>query len=217
MNTDQLIAAMQPPSGEDRRVRDVMPGQKRGIFNAQDLADSMSQSVSGKRFRGDAILGPLRSVLPDQLARGLNVVNTGFSTTDAQTDEIITQLVYARPYHQHWEQGFVNNTTLFANRTEHIFDTPNVHTVADVPILNFLCELSDTIQKQRNYAPRGNALEVLSEMSQIYEALLPTSSADFWAKWNLLGPMTSFKVRPRAHCVGGAAAPPNPLASSSLL
>lgn len=85
MNTDQLIAAMQPPSGEDRRVRDVMPGQKRGIFSAQDLADSMSQSISGKRFRGDAILGPLRSVLPDQLARGLNVVNTGGRAALPQT------------------------------------------------------------------------------------------------------------------------------------
>ena len=194
MNTGELMAGMQVPGyAEDVRVRDAIPGQKRAIFSAQDVADSMLTSVTGKRFRGEAVLGPLRAALPDQLARGLRVVNTGFSTTDAQTDQIITQLVFARPFPQRWEQGYVEKSALFANRSEATFGVLGMHTVADVPVLNFLLELGALQSRQQTLVPRAGIVTELDQLAARFGELTATTAAEARDRWNFLGPMTTFQ------------------------
>jgi len=189
---DTLVGGLGSQS-TDQRMRDVVQsaGSKRPIFQAQDIAEAMMMSVSGKRFRGDAAVAPMRSALPQQLARGLNVVNTGFSTTDAQTDEVITQCIFARPFPERWEQGFCEQTALFASAAEKMFGIPNVHTVADVPTLNYLLELGDLTDKG---TAQNNAYEVRSELDRLagrYDDLVARTAGEFSEKWNFLGPMTT--------------------------
>jgi len=194
MDPSAIISALQVPSYDsDRRVRDVLPGQKRGLTSAQDVADSLLTTAMGKRFRGGEALGPLRSAVPDQLARSMTVVNSGISTVDSQTDEIITQLVMVKPFPQRWEQGYVEKTTLFASRSEEMFGLPNVHTVADVPVMNFLLELGSLAKRQYAFAPRGNMVSELADMFTRFKDLIADSGEDWAAKWNLLGPMTTFQ------------------------
>lgn len=100
-----LLAGMQVPTpSEDRRMADIMVGAKRPMTGTRDVVDTMLSITSRRRFNtGESSLTPMRSSLPSQLARGLTVVNTGLSTTNAQTDEIITQPIFAKPFRQGWE------------------------------------------------------------------------------------------------------------------
>ena len=195
MNIDSLITGMQPPSySDDVRARDVIPGNKRSITSARDFVSSLQQSVSGKRFRGDGMVAGLRSAVPDALARGLRVVNTGFSTTDAQTDEIITQLVFARPYAQGWEQGFIAKTPLFCSRQDANFGVPGLYTVADVPVLNFMLELGSLLdQEQQAVVERGAIVTELSNLADQFKPHTASTAQEWRNRWNWLGPMTTFQ------------------------
>lgn len=188
----EFLGALQVPSyAGDQRIRDVAPGQKRGIQTADDFADSLLASVSGKRFRGSGLAQPLRNALPDAFARGLNVVNTGFSTTDAQTDEVITQCVFARPYAQGWERNFIEQSPLFASATEPIFGMNEVYTVADPPVMNYLLELGDLTDKAQAFAPRAGIGAELDMQSRRFKHLIPRSAEEWAVMWSFLGPMTT--------------------------
>ena len=114
-----------PSPYDDERVADVMTGgQKRGFSSVRDMTETIMDTMNKRRFAGDAALGPLRSAVPDQLARRMNVVNAGISTDDAQTDEEIQQPIMVKPYAQGWEQDFTEKMALWSNRVEpDLYDT----------------------------------------------------------------------------------------------
>ncbi len=194
--TDMIIGGAQVPSADDRRVRDVVfPHTKRALPSAQAMADGLLNEMSGKRFRGASALAPMFGALPASLVDGMRVINSGLSTNDAQTDEIITQCIFAKPYPQHWEQGFVEKTALFCNRVEPDRSTKGVYTVADVPILNFSLELAQ-MTRTRNALLHGggaNDLDELSDLASRFEYMLAGTADEFMEKWNLLGAMTTFQ------------------------
>ena len=127
---------------------DVMVGAKRSFTGTRDVVDTMLSVTARRRFNtGDSSLQPMRSSLPGQLARGLTVVNTGLSTTNAQTDEIITQPIFAKPFRQGWEQDYVENMPLFSNRAEVDATSAQMYTVASPQVINFALEGTGTDQQ----------------------------------------------------------------------
>jgi len=202
--TDMLMSKLKVPTPDgDSRMGDVLyGGNKRSFGSATDFVDNLMAVQKRTRFSGDAALGPLRDVMPDQLARGMTVVNTGFSTTDAQTDEIITQPIFAKPFPQGWEQDYVEHTPLFCNRVEPELTSMSMHTVASVQVLNFALELGDLTRSRNAVMARAGIDEQLEEMHEYLRYMIPSVdrrtgdthlAQDFARKWNYLGPMTTFQ------------------------
>ena len=201
--TDIIASRLEVPTPyEDSRMRDVFVGGKRGFASARDFTNEIMSVTKRTRFQGDGGLGPLRDAMPDQLARGMTVVNTGFSTTDAQTDEIITEPIFVKPFPQGWEHDYVEHTPLFCNRVEPELTSMSMHTVASVQVLNFVLELGDLTRARNAIVARAGVGDELTELRDYFNYMIPSVdparpdydlSQDFARKWNYLGPMTSFK------------------------
>lgn len=143
-----------------------------------------------RRFTGDAGLGAFRQSLIGQLADGLTVVDTGFSTYDVQTDEIISQPIMTKPFREAWQQDYVNETPLFCSRQEPETNALQLYTVASPPVLNFGLELKTLARSRALLDP--NAADGLEEMMWSLAHMSASTAADFGEKWNYLGPMTGF-------------------------
>jgi hypothetical protein len=173
---------------------DVMVGAKRSFTGTRDVVDTMLSVTARRRFNtGDSSLQPMRSSLPGQLARGLTVVNTGLSTTNAQTDEIITQPIFAKPFRQGWEQDYVENMPLFSNRAEVDATSAQMYTVASPQVINFALELGDLTRARNAIVGRAGVANELVELAEYLEYMTAETPAQFADRWNYLGPMTTFK------------------------
>jgi len=193
--TNMLLQGLQVPSPtEDARMGDVMIGAKRGFNSTRDIVDTMMSVTSRRRFNtGDSSLQPLRSAIPGQLARGLTVVNTGLSTTDQQTDEIITMPIFAKPFRQGWEQDYVENMPLFCNRAEIDATSAQMYTVASPQVINFALELGELTRQRNAIVGRSGVANELVELAEYIEYMTAETPQQFAERWNYLGPMTSFK------------------------
>ena len=69
----------------------------------------------------------------------------------------------------------------------------NMHTVADPPILNFILELGSLAQNPQAFAARGNVMEDLLDLNNRFAELTAKTGEEWAAKWNFLGPMTTFQ------------------------
>ena len=175
-------------------MSDVMVGAKRPLSSTRDFVDTMMSVTSRRRFAtGDSSLTPMRSSLPSQLARGMTVINTGFSTNNANTDEIITMPIFAKPFQQGWEQDYVENTPLFCNRAEVDATSLQMYTVASPQVINFALELGQLTRARSAVVGRAGVANELVDLAEYLEYMTATDTQQFADRWNYLGPMTSFK------------------------
>jgi len=191
--TDGIMSRLQVPTpGSDERMGDVLVDtNKRPLVTSSDFVSSIMTGVQSKRrFMGDSGLGAFRDSLRGQLAEGLSVVNTGFSTTDAQSDEVISQPIYAKAFREAWHQDYVNETPLFCSRKEPETNSLQMYTVASPQVLNFGLELQ-SIKRTRALLNPGAAADFEETLWSLGH-MMAESAADFGDKWNYLGPMTGF-------------------------
>ena len=132
------------------------------------------------------------------------MVNSGFSSTHANTDEVVTTPIFVKPFAQGWEQDYVEYTPLFCNRVEPELQSMAMHTVASPQVLNFVLELGALTQSRNALIARAGLSQNLVEMREYLEYMIPmedSASSDpfasltesFAEKWNYLGPMTTFQ------------------------
>ena len=195
-----------PTPYEDERMADVMTGgQKRSFESSRDVTNTLLNVMAKRRFTGDGALAPFRSTMPDQLVRGMRVVNSGFSSTHANTDEVVTVPIFVKPFAQGWEQDYVEYTPLFSNRAEPEMQSMAMHTVASPQVLNFVLELGALTQSRQALIARSGISDNLVEMREYLDYMIPSDAAadngdplasvceSFAEKWNYLGPMTTFQ------------------------
>jgi len=202
--TNMLASRLVVPSPyEDERMADVMTGgQKRNFSGVRDLTETVISTMNKRRFTGDAALGPLRSAVPDQLSRRMNVVNTGFSSGSAHTDEEIVAPLFAKPFAQGWEQDYVEKMPLFSNRVEPEQHSMNMHTLASVQVLNFVSELGALTDSRNALVARAGVADELVQMREYLEYMIPSVkpgvavdslASSIAEKWAYLGPMMTFQ------------------------
>lgn len=192
---NMLMAGMQVPTpSADRRMGDVLVGAKRPMRSTRDFVDTMTQVTSRRRFvTGDSGMQGMRTALPRSLAAGMTLINAGFSTDDAQTDEIITMPIFAKPFQQGWEADYVENVPLFCNRVEPDATSLQMFTVASPQVINFALELGSLTRARGAIVGRTGLASELVELAEYLEYMTADDAQQFGERWNYLGPMTSFK------------------------
>jgi hypothetical protein len=191
--TDDIAARMVVPApGEDKRMSDVRPDMnKRSLASTSDFVSTMMMGTLNKRrFTGDQGLGAFRASMSGQLAQGLSVTNTGFSTTDVQTDQVISQPIFAKAFKEAWQADYVEMTPLFCSSQEPETSSLQMYTVASPAVLNYGLE-AQTIRRTRAILNPAAAAD-FEETAWSLGHLQADSAMDFAMKWNYLGPMTGF-------------------------
>ena len=183
-----------PSVGGDSRMSDVIStasagGQKRAFESGRDLIDSVMGSVGTKRrfSAADSSLGPFRSSLPASLAAALTSIDTGFSTEDAQTDQIMRQSLTIKPFAQRWEQDYVQMTPIFVSRIEPETYGRAFYSAFSPAVLNFGMELKAV---RATVAAQTPALAAaLKNDKWTLDKLMPTTGEEFDKMVNFMGAM----------------------------
>jgi hypothetical protein len=191
--TSMLGSRLAIPSAlADERMSDVKANTaKRPLVTSSDFVSTLTAAVQAKRrFVGD--LPPFMR-MPNQgsLVDGMRVVNTGFSTEDAQTDETVSQPVFAQPFPDGWEQEYVEQTPLFCSSYQPGMAEMQIFSIASPAVVNFGLELKSQMRARALLAPDADAADALDEVMWSLQHLTADDADDFAAKWKLLGPMTS--------------------------
>lgn len=189
--TDSLIARLQVPEpgmGLDPTVN----FGKRPLDSTRDLVSALTQGVPAKRlYTGRSGLEMLASSLPAQMAAGMNVIDTGYSTSDAQSDQTFNMPIAVKKFRDGYEQDYVPMTPLFSSRSERPANALNQHTVMSPAVLNAGLELNG-IWAQRAALDMNQNDELLEQLVSSLNLADCSTATDFGDKWNYLGPMMGF-------------------------
>jgi hypothetical protein len=193
-----MTRARVPAPQNDERMGDVRPNTfERPLGSSSDFVSSIMGSVLGKRrFTGGEGLDAMRSVLPGQLGEGLRVIDTGFSDTHGQTDQLMSSPIFAKAFQEAWQMDYVEGTPLFVSASEPESAARSMHTVASPQVLNFALELrslrSDPMTKATLTA---GALADLEDMAHSINHLSAKTPTEFAERVNYLGPMVNVQDR----------------------
>jgi len=191
--TDLLLSRLTVPSpGDDPRMSDVLVDTgKRPLSSSSDFVSSIMAGVAEKRrFTGGEGLGAFRAAMPAEMSERLSVVDTGFSTTNAQTDQMINVPIALKAFTEAWHQDYVEQTPLWCSRVEPDTHSLSLYTVASPAVLNFGLELRAAAAAVAGVAPDLRAR--IEDHTYSLGRLMPTTGDEFGEMWNFLGPMTGF-------------------------
>jgi len=218
---DALNGAL--PSGESRGMQQIRPNlaAKRELDAPRanpvsvDLGNVLASKIMGSSFAGNrSSVSEIAQSLPGSLGQSMSVVDTGYSTQDQQTGEVITTPLVIRPWFQDgWERTFIEGTTLFTNLAEPwTGNAKGMHAAASVPILNYFSErAARTAAAERKNAGRGAGRAVVRAHGRVnVDDYSARDAQDFDRKWALAGTMTSdmksnTSMRSRERMIGVAA------------
>jgi len=192
MDTSFALSASQRADMED-----VWPSLKRSaasLSGSADIIDSANELFSSKRFAGHgAFESQFRAAVPDQLAAGMHFLDTGFATSDQQTDQIVVVGNVARSFEDGgYEQSYVANMPLWASAQETIHDEQyEAVTLASPAVLNYLFELGSVAEQANALVRRGAVPETLTDLAERYKPLIAATALEAEQKWSLLGNMAS--------------------------
>jgi len=189
------------PSGRVGNLSILHPslaGTKRADIGDEFMA--MGSAALSKRFRSTesaasaSVLSVVQAVLPAGLTATMNVIDTGLSTLESQTDEQMVHSLFAVAFPGHrWEQSYCDYTSLFVAR-DHEGERrhPGLYTVASVPVLNAILESAEAATgKGRRLSYQGNAAANAGAFYGAYTSLAATTAEEFGEKWNFAGHFTS--------------------------
>jgi hypothetical protein len=198
--SDITLAGVPTPTADTGNLRvlhTMAPStpNKRVFEEASGMYLDMVDRVASKRLRaGDSAVA--RALTADGTLRAFasgTLLDTGLSTSDAQTDQRIRQTIMVKPYAKGYEQNFAEGSTLFCHKRERLNDRPGIHTVADVPTLNYFNELAaDRAHAFANGALQGAAREAAVRGLRLHGSHLGfTDPHRFKATWAWIGNMAS--------------------------
>lgn len=155
-----------------------------------DLGNALASKIMRTTFSGDrTAVAPVVQSLPGGMGASMSVVNTGFSTMDQQTGEIMTQPIVIRPWFQDgWEKTFIPGTSLFVNNAEPwTGNAKGMHAAASVPILNYFSERGARAKAGGKGAGPFSGPRSRANVDD-YSAF---DEQDFARKWSHVGVMTT--------------------------
>lgn len=189
--TDNVIGRLMVPT-PSMGVDNDLNMFKRKLDDSRDFVSAITDGVQSKRlYTGRAGLEPLRATLASQLADSMNVIDTGYSTTDAQSDEMITQPIAVKAFAQRWQQDYVEMTPLFCASQEPTTSALNMHTVASPQVLNMGLELKAIFDQRAPLEP-SSSFDDMEDLATTLASTQIKTAVEFGDKWNYLGPMTGF-------------------------
>lgn len=188
--------ALSLPSNGSGDMADVWPRLKRSaaqMTTSEDIFELASDAFSAKRFAGHgAFEAAFRSAVPDQLASGIHFTDTGFATSDQQTDQIVVTATMARAFEEGYEQAYCEKMPLWASARETIHDgQKSVHTLASPPVINYLLHLKALTKRFRGFGQRNDLGSALERLTTRYDEFTAETAEGAAATWSLLGNMVS--------------------------
>jgi len=170
------------PTGRSPAMSNLRPVLGKRPSAAGEMASAIAEGVSQTSWA--AAPGAVSAFVSTMPARMMNdrvsIRDSGLSTTDQQTDEVIAHPLVIRPFHVHrWERDYVPGTLLFTNRKEPPSRSRAMPAAASIPVLNYLAELW-AIRRERQLRDPSARLP-LEEEPEDYS---PADGHDFAQKWN---------------------------------
>lgn len=188
--------ALSLPSNGGGDMADVWPRLKRTaaqMNTSEDVYELAVDAFSSKRFAGHGMFEQaFRSAVPDQLSAGIHFTDTGFATSDQQTDQIVVTATMARCFEAGWEQAYSEKMPIWASTREVMHDGQHsVHTLATPPVINYLLHLKALATRSARAGGFLGANSELKRLADKYVDFVATTAEGAAATWSLLGNMVS--------------------------